>query len=228
MSQAPVITIDGPSGSGKGTLCHLLAKELGWHLLDSGAIYRLLALKSQLAGIGSDDVDALTTLASELDIRFELDADLRVHSFLDAKDVSLAIRTEEIGQLASKTSQYQPVRTALLAKQHEFRQLPGLVTDGRDMGTIIFPDAQLKFFLEADCEERAKRRYNQLKNKGIDVNLAHILTELTERDARDTQRNVATLKPASDSVTINSTAMEIEDVFAMTMDLVRERGLVKN
>ena len=208
MSQAPVITIDGPSGSGKGTLCHLLAKELGWHLLDSGAIYRLLALKSQLAGIGSDDVDALTTLASELDIRFELDADLRVHS-------CLAIRTEEIGQLASKTSQYQPVRTALLAKQHEFRQLPGLVTDGRDMGTIIFPDAQLKFFLEADCEERAKRRYNQLKNKGIDVNLAHILTELTERDARDTQRNVATLKPASDSVTINSTAMEIEDVFTI-------------
>lgn len=223
MSVISVITIDGPGGSGKGTLARLLARELDWNILDSGAIYRLLALASQQKGISVKDEKGLTRLSQEMHIGFSMDDELNIQALLEDFDVSDAIRSEDIGNLASVVSAYAPVREALLQKQRDFRQQPGLVTDGRDMGTVIFPDATIKIFLLANAQERAERRYNQLKNKGIDVNLAQILDEIEERDRRDTERSVAPLKAAADSVTVDSTGLTIEQVFAEVLMIVRQR-----
>lgn len=225
MKQAPVITIDGPSGSGKGTLCHLLARELGWHVLDSGAIYRLLALAAEKQQISADNTAALIELAKNYEIHFSVDADLQLHSFLARQEVSDMIRTPEIGRATSKISALSPIRQVLLEKQRQFRRSPGLVTDGRDMGTVVFPDAQLKIFLNASLEQRAQRRYKQLKDKGITVRIEEILAELNERDARDSQRDAAPLKASSDSIIIDSTSMCIDQVLLQTMKHVRERGL---
>lgn len=214
----PVITIDGPGGSGKGTLARLLAHKLNWHILDSGAIYRLLALASLRANTAADDAEALTQLAAAMDIGFAMDLDLAISATLDSEDVSSIIRTEAMGNLASKVSAYASVRAALLQKQRDFRRLPGLVTDGRDMGTIVFPDALVKVFLIASAEERAERRYNQLINKGIHGNLAQILGEIQERDQRDTEREVAPLKPAPDSLVVDSTGRSIQQVFEEVLE----------
>lgn len=223
MSDIPVITIDGPGGSGKGTLARLLAHALKFNILDSGAIYRLLAIASQRAGVASDNDVELAQLASDMHLEFSMDDHLDVNVHLEGEDVSNLIRSEEIGGLASEVSAFPAVRAALLQKQRDFRLAPGLVTDGRDMGTVVFPDAILKIFLVASAEIRAERRYKQLKSKGIDANLAQLLNEIQQRDERDTQRAVSPLKPAEDSVTIDSSELAIEDVLQHVLTIARER-----
>lgn len=216
----PVITIDGPTGSGKGTLGHMLAKKLGWHFLDSGALYRVLALVAIQQNTAPDDIATLTREAVELPVKFIEGADKSMQINLAGKDVTEVIRSEECGIMASAISAFAEVRIALLDRQKQFCQPPGLVADGRDMGTIVFPHAPLKFFLEASAEERASRRYQQLKNKGINVSLADVLKDLEQRDTRDKQRLVAPLKPAADAIIIDSTALNIEQVFAEIMAYV--------
>ena len=222
MSLSSVITIDGPSASGKGTLCRLLAEKLNWHALDSGSLYRALALAAKQQHIDYKEENVLSALALRLDIRFIIDA-TEFKTFLQGKDVSETIREQWCGSLASQISALPKVREALLAKQRAFRQPPGLVTDGRDMGTIVFPDAQLKLFLNADLQERAKRRHKQLKKKGINGNLAQILHELNERDARDSGRSQAPLMPADDSVIIDATSLSINEVLAKIVSLVKNK-----
>lgn len=187
---APVMTIDGPSGAGKGTLCQLLAEKLGWHLLDSGAIYRVLALAALHHDVELDSEAALVPLAANLDVQFQVDAE-QVKVVLEGEDVSRTIRTEEVGNAASKIAAFPRVREALLRRQRAFRQAPGLIADGRDMGTVVFPEAEVKIFLDASAEERAARRYKQLQDKGFDVNFERLLTEIRERDDRDRNRAVA-------------------------------------
>lgn len=189
---APVMTIDGPSGAGKGTLCQLLAEKLGWHLLDSGAIYRVLALAALHHDVELDAEAALVPLAANLDVQFQVDAE-QVKVVLEGEDVSRTIRTEEVGNAASKIAAFPRVREALLRRQRAFRQAPGLIADGRDMGTVVFPEAEVKIFLDASAEERAQRRYKQLQDKGFDVNFERLLTEIRERDDRDRNRAVAPL-----------------------------------
>ncbi|MDM7322564.1 MAG: (d)CMP kinase, partial [Gammaproteobacteria bacterium] len=197
MSRVPVLTIDGPSGSGKGTIARLLAKQLGWHMLDSGALYRLTALAAQRRGIDLGDAEAVARVAAELDVRFEGDEETRV--ILEGDDVTLQIRSEEAGAAASKVAVHPAVREALLDRQRRFAQPPGLVADGRDMGTVVFPDALVKIYLDASAEVRGERRYKQLKDKGLDANLSQIIEDIRQRDARDMQRPVAPLKPAEDA-----------------------------
>lgn len=209
---APVITIDGPSGSGKGTISRAVARALGWHFLDSGALYRGVGVAAVRAGIDLGDAQSLAALALNADIRFEDRIDSEPHVWLGADDISDAIRTEEAGQAASKVAAQPAVRAALLAKQREFQQAPGLVADGRDMGTIVFPDAELKVFLTASAEERARRRHKQLSEKGIRAILPALLREIEERDLRDRTRSVAPLVPAHDAHTIDSTSQSIEAV----------------
>lgn len=209
----PVITLDGPSGTGKGTLCHLLAKHLGWNMLDSGAIYRVLAYAVRKNEMNTDDMAQLTQLALNLNLRFESSAENETRVILDDEDVSLKIRSEQCGQDASKIAALPEVRQALLERQRDFAQLPGLVTDGRDMGTVVFPDAVLKVFLYASSEERANRRYLQLKESGINVSLAQVVEELVKRDTRDTARTHAPLKPADDAVQIDTTGLTIVQVY---------------
>ncbi len=216
---APVIAIDGPSGSGKGTLSKAVAAHLGWHFLDSGALYRIIGVVAARRGIALDDEAALITLADGLKIRFDGDA-VRV----DDDDLSDAIRSEDAGELASKVAQMPGVRDAVLDLQRSFRQAPGLVADGRDMGTVVFTDAPLKIFLEASAEERAQRRYKQLKNKGLSVSLPGLLAQIQERDARDRGRAVAPLKAADDAIVIDSTRMTIEEVLAEVLQLARDAG----
>ncbi|KAA9132059.1 (d)CMP kinase [Marinihelvus fidelis] len=218
----PVITIDGPVGSGKGTIAARLAERLGWHLLDSGALYRLVALSAMDGGVAAEDEAALERLAAELDavFRFEQGA-LRI--FLQGREVTGAIREEAVSTLASRVASVGAVRDALEKRQRAFRQAPGLVADGRDMGTVIFPDAKLKIFLTANVQARAERRYKQLKEKGESVNLSRLFGDLEARDRRDTQRDVAPLKPAPDAVTIDSTAMSIEEVVHAVVKLAEER-----
>lgn len=216
MKLAPVITFDGPSGTGKGTISQLIAKELNWHYLDSGAIYRVLALAAKQYHLDFTDELSLAELAFKLDVKFEVNEKA---VFLENNDVTQTIRTESCGNDASRISVYPEVRKALLERQRAFRQFPGLVTDGRDMGTVIFPDANLKFFLVASAEERAKRRYLQLKEKGISVSLGALYQELEERDQRDIQRDVSPLKPAIDAIHIDTTLSSIVEV----MQIVRER-----
>jgi cytidylate kinase len=201
----PVIAIDGPSASGKGTVAARVAATLGWHYLDSGALYRLVAVKARDAGVAWDDEAGLAPLARTLDVRFEAD---RVH--LDGADVSLRIRTEEAGAGASKVAAHPAVREALLERQRAFRDAPGLVADGRDMASVVFPDAALKVFLTASAEARAERRYKQLIEKGIPANLDGLLLELRERDRRDASRPVAPLVQVADARRLDTTSLSIE------------------
>lgn len=218
----PVITIDGPSGSGKGTVGQLLANRLQWHFLDSGAIYRIIALAAQLKQIPIDDEFRLAQLAEIIRITFETTGD-SIQIFLDQQNVTQAIRIETVSQLASKIAVFPRVREALLALQRSFRQAPGLVADGRDMGTVVFPDACLKIYLEASVEERAKRRYQQLMEKGFDVKLTPLVDELIERDRRDKNRKDSPLIPATDAVLIDTTSLSIESVMAQVFDLACQR-----
>ena len=211
-AQVPMVTIDGPSGAGKGTVASLVASARGWHLLDSGALYRIIAVVSEARNIDLADVEALVTISAELDIAF---SDGLV--VVDGVDLTDNIRTEEAGSRASQVAALPEVRGAILKLQHGFRKAPGLVADGRDMGTVVFPDAPVKVFLDASAEARAERRYNQLKNNGLGVNLRALLEQIQERDARDRERAVAPLKPARDALIIDSTDMSIDAVVATVM-----------
>ena len=217
LSDVPVITVDGPGGSGKGTISVRLAKALGWHFLDSGALYRVLALCVLNKKIDLENESAILKAAQELDVFFNSDI------ILEGKVVTELIRSELCGSTASKIAVLQAVREALLTRQREFRKLPGLIADGRDMGTVVFPQAKIKLYLDASPEERAKRRYWQLKNSIPHVNLTSLLKELEERDARDKQRAIAPLKPAKDAVVIDTTGMEIEAVFNYAMSIIKQR-----
>lgn len=217
----PVITIDGPSGSGKGTIGYLLSQKLNWHFLDSGALYRALAFSALKQHILLQEEAPLVALAQQLSIEFKTKISHQPPlTYIDGVDVTETIRSEECGVAASKIAALPSVRAALLDRQRNFRKLPGLVTDGRDMGTVVFPDAQLKFFLIADAKERALRRYRQLKEKGINVSLDALCDELVERDRRDERRVVAPLKPASDAVIIDTTGLDIEQVLQKTLEKV--------
>ncbi len=216
----PVITIDGPSGSGKGTVSARLAEALGWHILDSGALYRLTGLAVEKAGIGFEDPRKAAEIAANLDVRFE-----NGRVLLDGEDVTLAIRTEQAGNNASKVAAMPEVRAALLDWQRRAARPPGLVADGRDMGTTVFPDAPLKVFLTASAEERAKRRYKQLKEKGLPANIEQLATEIRERDERDRTRSASPLVPAADALVVDSTGMTIDEVVETLLQAARERGL---
>ncbi len=223
-AEIPVLTIDGPGGSGKGTISALVAQKLGWHLLDSGALYRLVALGAQKQGLALDDEAALGDYARDLDVKFELvPGSTEVRTLLAGEDVGRQIRTEACGNAASQVAALPAVREALHQRQLDFRQPPGLVADGRDMGTAIFPDAGAKIFLTASVEERAQRRYKQLKEKGISVNLADLQKEIAQRDARDSQRRVSPLRPAEDAVLLDTSEMDIETVLNEVLDICRQR-----
>lgn len=219
----PVITLDGPSGTGKGTICHLLAKHLGWNMLDSGAIYRVLAYAARKKQLDFNDISQLTDLALSLDLRFESSEHNETSVIVDNEDVTQLIRSEQCGQDASQIAVIPEVRQALLTRQQNFAQPPGLVTDGRDMGTVVFPGAALKIFLYANEQERANRRYLQLKEKGINVSLAQVVEELIKRDTRDTARTHAPLKAAEDAVQIDTTGLSIVQVFDNVLELLDKR-----
>jgi cytidylate kinase len=219
----PVITIDGASGTGKGVVGQLVAKRLGWKFLDSGVLYRVLALAAQKHGVELDNEPALTVLAEYLDVQFvAIDPNPQPIILLEGQDVTETIRTEKVGNAASKVGVFPTLRTALLSRQRAFREEPGLVADGRDMGTVVFPDAPVKIFLIASPEERALRRYNQLKGKDINVNLSSLIEELRERDKRDQTRSIAPLKPAIDAISIDTDHLTIEQVVACVMSEVRK------
>lgn len=226
MIQAPVITIDGPSGSGKGTVAGLLAKQLGWNLLDSGALYRLLAFAAGNHGVDLTNEESLKLLAAHLDVQFIASGNGQGQRIvLEGEEVTDLIRNEQIGAGASQVASLPAVREALLQRQQAFQEMPGLIADGRDMGTVVFPEAPLKIFLTASAEERARRRYLQLKAKGDDVNLASLLDEIQARDERDTQRAVAPLKPAADAIVLDSTELSIEKVLERILSEVAIRDL---
>lgn len=217
----PVITIDGPSGSGKGTVARRVAEQLGWHLLDSGALYRLVAYAARERGVDLADEAGCTDIANGLQVRFGADAAGGERIWLEGVEVSAAIRTEQAGDGASRVAAMPGVRSALVERQRGFATPPGLVADGRDMGTVIFPTAPLKIFLTASAAERARRRYNQLKDKGLDANLAALSLEIGERDRRDASRPIAPLKAADDARIIDSTSMSIEAVVARVLELAQ-------
>jgi cytidylate kinase len=226
MSSVPVIAIDGPSGSGKGTLARRIAEHLGWNLLDSGALYRLLALAGLRRGLDPNDEGAHAALAGAINLRFSGDASGEEQIWLGNEEVSRLIRTEQAGEGASRVAAMPAVRTALMERQRQFAQEPGLVADGRDMGTVVFPDAPLKIFLTASAEERARRRHKQLKDKGLDVSLAALSQELAERDRRDANRAVSPLKPAVDAELIDSTGLTAEQVEQAVLALAKARKLL--
>jgi len=220
----PVLALDGPGGSGKGTVGQVLAQRLGWHFLDSGALYRAVGLVAENAKIGLDDPPALARLATSMDIRFIPRTDGGAAAvLLDGRDIGDRLRTEESGRAASLVAALPEVRRALLQKQHSFRQPPGLVADGRDMGSTVFPDAILKVYLTASPEVRAQRRYKQLIEKGFDVNLPRLLDEIRERDARDAGRAVSPLKPAEDARILDTSQLDISGVVERVHGLLRER-----
>jgi len=219
-SATPVIAVDGPGGSGKGTVGRLVAARLGWHFLDSGSLYRLTAFAAQQRGVALDDDNAVADVAARLDVVFRGEEPDAVEGIvLEGRDVTREIRSEACGSAASRIAVRPAVRQALLERQRSFRQPPGLVADGRDMGTVVFPDAPLKVFLTASAEERANRRYKQLKQKGINVNLSRLLQEIAERDERDQRRSVAPLYPAADAIVLDSTGMGIEEVVTHVVNL---------
>jgi len=222
VSEHPVITIDGPSGSGKGTISRRVAAALGWHLLDSGALYRLVALAATKTGQADATEEALAAIASDLEVRFGADDAREERVWLDDADVTAEIRTEECGLLASHVAAMPAVRDALLSLQKGFRTAPGLVADGRDMGTTVFPDAKLKVFLTASAEERAKRRHKQLKDKGIDVSLPALSRDIEDRDRRDSERSVAPLRPAEDARLLDSSNQTIDEVTQTVLDWAHE------
>ena len=215
-----VIAIDGPSGSGKGTLSQLLAKKTGFHLLDSGALYRLVALAALKQGVNIQDERQVEQVAAQLDVRFDI-TDESTRILLSGEDVTSAIRNEIISMNASVVAAYPGVREALLKRQRDFRQLPGLVADGRDMGTTVFPDADIKIFLTASAEARAQRRYKQLVEKGESVDMNALIKDIQERDERDSKRTVSPLKPAADAILLDSTQMTIEEVLEAMLSLVK-------
>jgi cytidylate kinase len=220
---SPIITIDGPSGSGKGTISRLVADRLGWRLLDSGALYRLVAYAGQRSGLLSHDEPGHADVAERLDVQFGLGPHGGEQIWLAGEEVSQRIRTEQAGEGASRVAAMPAVRAALLDRQRAFAGPPGLVADGRDMGTVVFPGARLKIFLTASAEERARRRYNQLKDKGLGANLAALSLEIAERDRRDASRAVSPLRPADDAVIVDSTAMTIDAVVARVLELAATR-----
>jgi CMP/dCMP kinase len=222
---APVVTIDGPSGSGKGTISRGVAHHIGWHLLDSGALYRLVALGGAQAGVDPHDAARHALLAAGMQVVFEVAPDGDERILLDGRDVTALVRSEESGQGASRVAAWAGVRAALLSRQRAFAQPPGLVADGRDMGTVVFPGAQLKIFLTASLEERAQRRYKQLKDKGSGVSLPALSRELAERDFRDQNRDISPLKAATDACVIDSTGLSVEQVIARVLQLMAARRL---
>lgn len=227
VQNVPVVTIDGPSGSGKGTIAQMVAERLGFNLLDSGALYRVLALSSQRHGVASDNEDALVVIAEHMDVQFIAGKDYQgIDIVLEGDGVTNDIRNEEIGKVASQIAVLPNVRDALLTRQRAFRELPGLVADGRDMGTVVFPSADLKVFLTASAEERALRRYKQLKEKGYGGTLARLVEDVQLRDERDMSRKVAPLAPADDAVYIDSSALSIVNVLDKVIAEAQKKGLV--
>ncbi|MDB4498030.1 (d)CMP kinase [Gammaproteobacteria bacterium] len=221
MSSVPVIAIDGPGGAGKGTIAKAVARQLGWHLLDSGALYRLVALTAMRHGVAWDDAQGLAALARNLDVRFDFDA-VAGGILMSNEDVSELIRDAECSRGASFVAALPAVRGALIQRQRDFQAAPGLVADGRDMGSVVFPGAALKIFLTATIEERALRRYKQLKDKGMDANLRDLSSELEERDRRDRDREIAPLKPGPDSRLLDTTGLSISDVVQTVLSWVAE------
>lgn len=217
----PVLTIDGPSGAGKGTVSRSVAKRLGWYYLDSGSIYRALAIALLEKNIELTALDNILGVAKTMQLEFDCDDELTVK--LQGQDITSQLGTETTGKVASTIAAIPEVRQVLLQKQKDFRQSPGLVADGRDMGTVVFPDAEIKVFLTASAEERARRRYKQLIEKGIDVNIQKITSEIEERDRRDMERKIAPLKPASDAYTIDSSVMTIDEVITQVLSLVPQQ-----
>ncbi len=223
MSQrAPIVTVDGPSGAGKGTVCQILATRLGWKLLDSGAIYRVLALAAIHHNVELDNEASLALLAAHLDVQF-ISSDNGIKVVLEGEDVSHAIRSQECSNAASKVAAFPSVREALLRRQRAFAEEPGLVADGRDMGTVVFPSAPAKLYLTATAEERAQRRYNQLQDKGFDVNIDRLLAEVIERDERDMNRPVAPLVPAEDALVIDTTTIGIDEVVELALAHIKQK-----
>lgn len=212
IEQIPIITIDGPSGAGKGTAARLVAEQLGWHLLDSGAIYRVLAVATLHHQLSIEDEEPLIPIAAHLDVQFEITQEGEGKIILEGEDVSKSIRTEEVGAIASKIAAFPRVREALLRRQRAFKVSPGLVADGRDMGTVVFVDAPVKVFLTASAEERAQRRFNQLKENGFDVKIGRLLDDIRQRDERDQTRTVAPLIPAEGALIVDSTDLSIDEV----------------
>ncbi|RTR33432.1 (d)CMP kinase [Shewanella atlantica] len=222
--RAPVVTIDGPSGAGKGTISQLLAERLGWKLLDSGAIYRVLALAAIHHNVELDNEDSLSLLAAHLDVQFITgNAVHGIKVVLEGEDVSTDIRSQECSNAASKVAAYPRVREALLRRQRAFSEAPGLIADGRDMGTVVFPNTPAKIYLTASAEERAQRRYNQLQDNGFDVNIDRLLSEIKERDDRDTNRSVAPLVPAEDALIIDTSGIGIEEVLDIALTHIQTK-----
>ena len=222
-----VITIDGPSGAGKGTISRIVAKKLGFHYLDSGALYRLLGLSSVRHHVSIDSEKGLMALAEHLDIRFQTEKEGDFKVYLEGEDVSRELRTEETGLLASKLAQYPGVRSALLKRQRMFARTPGLVADGRDMGSEIFPAAELKIYLTASVEERAARRYKELLEKGEDVSLPALVEQVRSRDERDMSRDASPLRAADGAIELDSSAMSIQEVTDTVLNILSVKGIRK-
>ena len=218
----PVLTLDGPSGVGKGTVASIIAQKLDWHLLDSGAIYRAFAIVARDNDIKIDDIDGLLKLANNFDISFKLNSNHEpLNVYLNNVEVSSELRTEKTAALASQFAKIESLRKVLLVKQRQFKKLPGLVADGRDMGTVVFPDAPFKVFLTAEVSERAKRRLKQLQESGIAGNISHTLAEVQKRDKRDANRQHSPLRPAKDALVIDTTNLSINEVISKVMAIIK-------
>ncbi len=219
----PIVTVDGPGGAGKGTISGLLARHLGWHILDSGALYRVLAWQALEKKVALDNERELSDLARTLPVRFVQDENGMPQVLLNGQEISAELRTESCGTAASRVAALCSVREALLQRQRDFHSAPGLVADGRDMGTVVFPDAGVKVYLTASLEERAKRRHKQLKEKGVEISIDALFREIAERDERDCNRKVAPLKPAEDAVLVDCSDMSIDEVLNLILNLVTKK-----